>query len=66
MTKVISGEKLIPSAIQERLNEHIDRNFMSLDSSGKYQLTILGEFSYQIAQSLSKLYLLTGWDQNKN
>jgi len=66
MSKVISDEKLIPSAIQERLNEHIDRNFIILDSSGKYQLTTLGEYSYQIAQILSDLYLLSGWDQNKN
>jgi len=62
---VKSSERLVPDAILQRIEEHTERGLMKKEDN-QIVLTRRGEFYFQIANQLSKMFSLTGWEENKN
>ena len=62
-TKIHSQEKLNYAAVAQRITENETRKLISIESD-RLSLTFLGNLYYRIAESLSKFFRLTGWQQN--
>ena len=65
LTGVKSHEALDPDAIESRLNEQLSRGLIN-KLNGDYKLTFRGSLMVKIADTLSALFKLQGWDENKH
>jgi predicted transcriptional regulator len=65
LTGVKSHEALNADAIDSRLNEQISRGLIN-KLNGGYELTLRGSLMVKIADILSILFKLQGWNENKH
>lgn len=65
LTGVKSHEALDVDAIDSRLNEQISRGLIN-KLNGDYELTLRGSLMVKIADILSILFKLQGWNENKH
>ena len=62
--KVRSEEKILSAQINLRLNEQVQRGLMKIESN-QVKLTRQGKLYLNIAEILSHVYELRGWQENK-
>jgi hypothetical protein len=65
LESVVSSERLIPTAVLQRIKEHKKRGLMK-NEENYVVLTRRGELYFQIANHLARIFNLTGWKENKN
>jgi hypothetical protein len=64
LDRVKSLEARVPSAISQRIDEHVERGLM-IDNGEKILLTPRGEIFFNVANILANVFQLNGWKQNK-
>jgi len=64
LNRVKSLEARVPSAISQRIGEHVERGLM-VNNGEQILLTSRGEMYFKVADTLAKVFQLNGWKQNK-
>lgn len=62
---VKSKEAADVEAIRQRVLEHKERKLVAIDTNGLYKLTVTGRIIVYLANKLSVMYSLQGWNNNK-
>ena len=64
LNRVKSLEARVPSAISQRIDEHVERGLM-VNNGQQVLLTSRGEMYFKVADTLANIFQLNGWKQNK-
>jgi hypothetical protein len=64
LNRVKSLEARVPSAISQRIDEHVERGLMASNGE-QILLTSRGEMYFKVADTLANIFQLNGWKQNK-